>query len=90
METINNLLNIINGAQSNPLLFTAIIFALVSVSVFGKYFYDRLMKAIRHKEAEANRIQDRQRDLNQIEEAHSRAIIQLRDRLRKIVDEKKS
>lgn len=88
MEAINRILGIINNAQTNPILFTAIIAALVLVSVFGKYFYDRLLKAIREKEAELNKIKDRQRDLNEIEEAHAQAVIALRDRLRKIADEK--
>lgn len=88
MEAINRLLAIINNAQTNPILFTAILFALVSVSVFGKYFYDKILKMIREKEAEQNKIEDRQRDLDQIEQTHAQAVIALRDRLRKIVDEK--
>jgi len=90
MEAVNNLLAIILNAQTNPLLFTIIVVILSLITGFGGFFFKKVRRIMREKEAQAKKEQDRQRDLDELEQTHSEATTSVRDRIRRSQNEKES
>lgn len=90
METVNSLLKIVSNATSNPILFIAILLALFFTTGFFTFFYNRIKKILRKKEADLNKERDRQRNLDELEETHSDAVTSVRDRIRKSTNEKEN